>query len=380
MAIRNTPEAQLEMGFNYLNGKNGYPEDDAKALTYFKAAADFNDAMGMCMVGEMHQYGYGTETDYDEAFKWYKRSAEKGCGRAAFRLGWLYANALAILARHEAGWTNKKTPHIQYDAKLARYYYKRAGELGYRDSEGIIEAFMQLERIEKTIKPKSWKNVKDRQEIKREFEKLYKYFYPDGYNMYVTTMASGMKFAGDTTGESVSSFDIFLGLLDHPAYVENGVVKKVDSYNIEDNAFSGLIMKVAYGMLEGDLEHLLSKCTDLTNDCNSVIIYKELIRIIYAKHHISSKPSEQHEQNVTPVRIKPQSNMKSRKQKSATLTPTTDSVSPSSTSSSSSSQQEEKDGDSGIVNYLILGAGGAMLGGPIGLGVGLWLAHKLDKK
>lgn len=139
MTIRNSPEKQLQMGFNYLNGQNGYPEDNAKALECFRAAAASNNAMGLCMVGEMYQYGFGTKKDYDEAFIWYKRSAEFGCGRGEFRLGWLFANA------------SKLHTSIESNTHRAEECYRRAWQHGYRDDAGILETFMQTGSLENPL-------------------------------------------------------------------------------------------------------------------------------------------------------------------------------------------------------------------------------------
>ena len=64
----------------------------------------------------------------------------------------------------------------------------------------------------------------------------------------------------------------------HPSYVENDVVKKVDYYDLEDGIFGGIIMKVAFGMYGGDLEHLLTKF-------NGGDEFNRTMRTIYAQHH-----------------------------------------------------------------------------------------------
>ncbi len=124
-------EAQLQLGFNYLSGENGFPENDMESFKWFKTAADKNNPMGLCMVGEMYQYGYGVTKDYDEALKWYQKSAEYDCGRAEFRIGWLYVHASSLMGRIS----------ITPSAEQASYYYARAIKHGYVDNMGVLQYF-----------------------------------------------------------------------------------------------------------------------------------------------------------------------------------------------------------------------------------------------
>ena len=131
--------AQLELGFNYLQGTNGFPENDSAAFNWFKASAGQNNPMGLCMVGEMDQYGYGVSRDYDTAVMWYKRSADLNCGRAEFRLGWLYAHA-----NTKAYFDNN---YLTYSPEMAAVYYERAIRHGYNDPLGMLEYFATTGRI-----------------------------------------------------------------------------------------------------------------------------------------------------------------------------------------------------------------------------------------
>ena len=124
-------EAQLVVGNNYLQGSDGFPENDTEAFKWFKRAAEKNHPMGLCMVGEMYQYGYGVEKDYDEALKWYYKSAEFNCGRAEFRIGWLYVHAASLMGRIS----------ISPSAERAVYFYSRAIEHGYMDDLGVLQVF-----------------------------------------------------------------------------------------------------------------------------------------------------------------------------------------------------------------------------------------------
>ncbi len=101
-------------------------------------------------------------------------------------------------------------------------------------------------------------------DLEKEFEKCYKSFFP----------------------VQDSLMDIFSDMMNtpfsrqfyHPSYVENNVVKNVDSYNLEDGIFGGIIMKVAFGIFGGDLEYLLTKF-------NGGSEFNRTMREVYAKYH-----------------------------------------------------------------------------------------------
>lgn len=131
--------AQIQSGFCYLQGNNEFTESEAEAFKWFKAAAGQNDPMGLCMVGEMYQYGYGVQRDYDTAAMWYKKSADFNFGRAEFRLGWLYANS------NERNYFGNN--YVTYSPELAAQYYKRAWQHGYEDSMGIVRNFIETGRL-----------------------------------------------------------------------------------------------------------------------------------------------------------------------------------------------------------------------------------------
>ncbi len=66
-------QALVQYGI-YLR-ENGTP---AKALPYFRKAADMGDASGMTWLGSCYLYGIGTKKDEEEARKWLEKGAAKG--------------------------------------------------------------------------------------------------------------------------------------------------------------------------------------------------------------------------------------------------------------------------------------------------------------
>ncbi len=67
----------VELGLTYLYGNRGVGQDEARALGYFKMAADMGDEYGAYNIGRCYYNGWGCEKDYHEAFAWFER-ADKG--------------------------------------------------------------------------------------------------------------------------------------------------------------------------------------------------------------------------------------------------------------------------------------------------------------
>ncbi|MFM7604513.1 MAG: tetratricopeptide repeat protein, partial [Prosthecobacter sp.] len=112
------PDALDFVGFAYLRGAV-VKRNPSIAIGYFKAAANESAAaafnLGQCYFGAQ-----GTEQDCAKALEWWKKAAEKGHGRAA---------AVAAMAYH-AG------EGVPADPLLARKLAERAAELN--DPSGIV--------------------------------------------------------------------------------------------------------------------------------------------------------------------------------------------------------------------------------------------------
>jgi TPR repeat protein len=56
--------------------------DDAKAILWFRKAAEQGHAKSQFDLEVCYQFGYGTPKDYSEAYKWVNLSAAQGLARA----------------------------------------------------------------------------------------------------------------------------------------------------------------------------------------------------------------------------------------------------------------------------------------------------------
>ena len=68
------------------------PENDPKAVRWFRLAADQGDADAQSNLGVMYANGEGVLEDDPEAVKWLRLAADQGVAAAQFNLGVMYAN------------------------------------------------------------------------------------------------------------------------------------------------------------------------------------------------------------------------------------------------------------------------------------------------
>ena len=106
------------VGFAYLRGAV-VKRNPAIAIAYFKAAAD-ESAQAAFNLGQCYFGAQGTEQDCAKALEWWKKAAEKGHGRAA---------ANAAMAYHSG-------EGVAPDAAQARRFAERAAELN--DPSGLV--------------------------------------------------------------------------------------------------------------------------------------------------------------------------------------------------------------------------------------------------
>ncbi len=80
----------------YSNGI-GITVDYAKAVEYYKKAADLGDAAAENNLGSCYKNGYGgLEKNNKEAFSWYQKAANKGYREAQKNLGICYENGYGV--------------------------------------------------------------------------------------------------------------------------------------------------------------------------------------------------------------------------------------------------------------------------------------------
>ena len=93
LALQGHSAAQYNLGVMHEWG-NGVPQDDVKAMKWYRLAAEKSHRDAQNNLGAMYSKGEGVEQNYVEALKWYKL-AEKldKSGTFTFDLGSLYLKA-----------------------------------------------------------------------------------------------------------------------------------------------------------------------------------------------------------------------------------------------------------------------------------------------
>ncbi|EFC44340.1 predicted protein [Naegleria gruberi] len=96
--------AQYETGLNYLKGCGVEPSTE-EALKFLRKAADNEDADAQLLLsGRFHDGGF-----YEQAFKWYNMSAEKGNILSQYNIGVMYKKGIGVAQSYSksAEWYEK---------------------------------------------------------------------------------------------------------------------------------------------------------------------------------------------------------------------------------------------------------------------------------
>lgn len=97
--------------------------DYAEALKWYKKSAQQGNAVGQYELGYMYEMGCGVKS-YSEAVKWYRKAAEQGDSKAPYRLGWLYQNGYGVAkdSFEAVKWFRKSAEQGNSDAQSSLGY------------------------------------------------------------------------------------------------------------------------------------------------------------------------------------------------------------------------------------------------------------------
>jgi TPR repeat protein/S1-C subfamily serine protease len=125
------PESQFKLALRYNTGE-GVEQDFEKAFNWCKKAADKNHIDAMYSLGLLYKEGEGTEKNIGESFKWFKKAAEEGHTKAQFEIGemYYYGKGISKIEKIAFSWyekaAEKDLPNAQ--CALGRYYQYRYGD------------------------------------------------------------------------------------------------------------------------------------------------------------------------------------------------------------------------------------------------------------
>lgn len=87
--------AQFELGRRYEDGK-GVRQDNAKAVEWFRKAAEQGNSQGQNSLGVMYADGRGVKRNKHEAVHWYRMAADNGLPEGFYNLAISYFNAEGV--------------------------------------------------------------------------------------------------------------------------------------------------------------------------------------------------------------------------------------------------------------------------------------------
>ncbi len=125
-------ESQMLLGKMNLNGQ-GLPQSNGEAFKLFKKAAEKNNAEAQFWLGDMHFKGTAPEFSSAKGLSWYEKAGNNGNMRAQFKLGSLYYKGEVVTINHVKAfkWFEKAAQQGHLEAA---YYTGRMLYLG----EGVL--------------------------------------------------------------------------------------------------------------------------------------------------------------------------------------------------------------------------------------------------
>lgn len=89
-------ESQITLGYLYLYGDQGFPQDYTKAFYYYSLAAAQNDKIAVNNLGSLYYSGIGTERSTVKAAQMFEKAVELGNSEAAVNLAFIYLTGMGL--------------------------------------------------------------------------------------------------------------------------------------------------------------------------------------------------------------------------------------------------------------------------------------------
>ena len=152
--LQDDAETLYNIGRRYYND-DGVAQNYAKAIEWFRQAAEQGYAAAQSAIGLCHYYGRGVTQDYTQAVVWYRKAAEQGNATAQYNLGVCYEsgqgvtkdNAQAVYlfrqaaeqgyasAQNDLGYCYQYGLGVTKDYAQAVNWYRKAAEQGYASAQ-----------------------------------------------------------------------------------------------------------------------------------------------------------------------------------------------------------------------------------------------------
>ena len=99
-AEQGDPGSLLELGERYFSGALGAEQDYEKAYSYLVRAAEKDTQDAEYLIAECYRCGYAVQQDYDKYFRWLDRAAGHGSWRAMMNLTAAYREGRSAYGGH----------------------------------------------------------------------------------------------------------------------------------------------------------------------------------------------------------------------------------------------------------------------------------------
>lgn len=154
--------------------------DDPQQIERFYERAEQGSAVAQMALGIAHQQGWGVIQDYEEAVKWYTKSATQDFPAAQHHLATMYAHGLGVLQNNESAvhWLSEAAnggfalsqftlgslyaagEHVSQDYVLAHKWFNLAA------AQGNVEALQYRNAVAEYMTPEQ---IADAQRLAREW-------------------------------------------------------------------------------------------------------------------------------------------------------------------------------------------------------------------
>ena len=131
-------DAIEEIANSYYRGKNGFPEDNEKALFWYGKAleVDPNNLVGLNGIGNIYYNGYGVPADIEKGVAYYLRAAALGYSKSQYNIASHYEDEEDPAC---IGWYEKAFENGESDAAFQLYSIYEDGRIVERNAKKSIE-------------------------------------------------------------------------------------------------------------------------------------------------------------------------------------------------------------------------------------------------
>ncbi len=194
-------EAQFYIAWYYMHGLAGIAKDQNQAFAYYKKSAEAGYARSMNNLGICYQYGYGCTRDVKEAFKWYEKAANLGNTTSMYNLAVYYT---AFSPDNFATNPNNVLtggPICKVDLNKAYQLYKAAADKGNK-----LAMYMLGMYYEGLL---DYKSKKDKKKASEWYTKFCGRYQKDGKDAARYFSSESKKCWGKSNGSNWSDYPYF---------------------------------------------------------------------------------------------------------------------------------------------------------------------------